>query len=384
MKHYFSTALSILVLLSFASCENRYRKNVAVNPAKTNLSTEASAEKQGVDIAKDAYQVSADEYDEFFASRYGLLYQKFSDTPFTGRIVTVENGPGGKFVIADESWRNGKKDGTSTRWFSNGVKMYERNYSDGKWNGTVTRWWPNGQKMYVRAYSKGMRHGEEATWRSDGTPIKTASNLTEIVPPAESNAAQNESVESDVNPAEVEEPNNNPAIESFPSELSAPSPIVESIPEEPAQPEALPTPVEALSSDLPEIIEPVALPEPVGLPTEVSPELPGLPSADFDTTDEPMPTPSDSDLALPATPESPVAPSDALPTELPGLPELEPQSDGNSELPVLPGLPVESTDPEIPPMSVEDGALPELPGLPPLPESGNGASDDLPPLPPLP
>jgi hypothetical protein len=120
------------------------------------------------------------------------------------------------------------------------------------------------------------------------------------------------------------------------------------------------------------------------LPTEVSPELPGLPSADFDTTDEPMPTPSDSDLALPATPESPVPSSDALPTELPGLPELEPQSEGNSELPVLPGLPVESTEPEFPPMSAEDGALPELPGLPPLPESGDGASDDLPPLPPLP
>ena len=50
--------------------------------------------------------------------------------------------------------------------------MYERNYSDGKWNGTVTRWWPNGQKMYVRAYSDGVRHGEEATWRSDGTLLK--------------------------------------------------------------------------------------------------------------------------------------------------------------------------------------------------------------------
>jgi hypothetical protein len=97
-----------------------------------------------------------------------------------------------------------------------------------------------------------------------------------------------------------------------------------------------------------------------------------------------MPTPSDSDLALPATPESPEPSSDALPTELPGLPELEPQSEGNSELPVLPGLPVESTEPEFPPMSAEDGALPELPGLPPLPESGDGASDDLPPLPPLP
>lgn len=383
MKHYFSTALSILVLLSFASCENRYRKNVAANSANTNLSTEAPAEKQEVDIAKDAYQVSADEYDEFFATRYGLLYQKFSDTPFTGQIVTVDNGVDGKFVIADESWRNGKKDGTSTRWFSNGVKMYERNYNDGKWNGTVTRWWPNGQKMYVRAYSEGVRHGEEATWRSDGTPIKTASSLSEIVPGAESNAAQNGSAEPDVDPVEVEEPNFNPTIDSFPSEPSAPSPIVESGPDEPVQPEALQAPVEAFSSDLPEMTEPVALPEPEGLPTEVSPELPGLPSADFEAADEPMPTPAESDLALPLIPESQEPLTEDAAPELPGLPELESQPEDNGELPALPGLPAEEST-ELPPMPAEDGALPPLPGLPPLPDSGEGATEDLPPLPPLP
>ena len=67
-----------------------------------------------------------------------------------------------------------EKDGLSSRWFSNGVKMYERNYKEGRWHGPVTRWWPNGQKMYVRAYTNGSRHGKEATWRSDGTPIKLA------------------------------------------------------------------------------------------------------------------------------------------------------------------------------------------------------------------
>jgi len=369
-------------LLSFASCENRYRKNVAANSANSNLSTEAPAEKQEVDIAKDAYQVSADEYDEFFATRYGLLYQKFSDTPFTGRIVTAENGSEGKYVVADESWRNGKKDGVSTRWFSNGVKMYERNYTDGKWNGTVTRWWPNGQKMYVRAYSEGVRHGEEATWRSDGTPIKTASSISEIVPSADSNAAQNESAESNVNPVEVDEPDINPTIDSFPSEPSVPSPVVESIPEEPAQPEALPTTDEAFSSDLPEMTEPVALPEPVGLPTEDSSELPGLPSADFETADEPMPTPAESDLALPVIAESQEPSTEVTAPELPGLPELESKPEGSGDLPELPGLPAESS--ELPPMPAEDGALPPLPGLPPLSDSEAGATDDLPPLPPLP
>ena len=81
MKHYLP-ALSILVSLLFASCENRYRKNVAANSnaANSSLSTESSASKQKLDLSKDAYQVSADEYEEFFTTRYGLLYQN-SPTP---------------------------------------------------------------------------------------------------------------------------------------------------------------------------------------------------------------------------------------------------------------------------------------------------------------
>ena len=115
----------------------------------------ASPDAQKKGLAKDAYQVTADEFDEFFTYRYGLLYQKFSDNPFTGRIVTIDKGDKGDFVSQDEAWVNGRKDGVSTRWFSNGVKMYERNYIEGKWHGTVTRWWPNGQKMYVHAYTQG-------------------------------------------------------------------------------------------------------------------------------------------------------------------------------------------------------------------------------------
>ena len=84
MKKFYSHALSVLLILLFVSCENRYRKNLS-NNSNSNLSTSASESKQQVDIAKDAYQVSSDEYDEFFTTRYGLLYQKFSDTPFSGQ-----------------------------------------------------------------------------------------------------------------------------------------------------------------------------------------------------------------------------------------------------------------------------------------------------------
>ena len=104
-------------------------------------------------------------------SRYGLLYLKSSNDPFSGRILTVDIGESGEYVSSDESWKEGRKHGKSSKWFSNGIKMYERNYREGRWHGSVTRWWPNGQKMYVRAYTNGVRHGSEASWRSDGSPL---------------------------------------------------------------------------------------------------------------------------------------------------------------------------------------------------------------------
>ena len=375
MNRYPLLAFISFLILFFASCENRYRKNVGANPAKSTTSQEASLSKQKVDVAKDAYQVSADEYDEFFTSRYGLLYQKFSDTPFTGQIITAENGPEGKFVVADESWRNGKKDGPSTRWFSNGVKMYERNYTDGKWNGTVTRWWPNGQKMYVRAYSEGVRHGEEATWRSDGTPIKKASSVSNVkeTPAAVENSADTNEFQPEVFPA-PEAVTENIDFTPSPAELPEIEPVVESIPEPsfsnplPPSPEVPEVPV------LPVEILPVAETA-VDMP---EPALPGLPGID-DSLPE-IPTTEET------APSFPTATTDQTPSpDLPLLPDLSTDLPNDSSedavLPTLPGLPVESSD-ELPPMPLGDDSLP---GLPPLPGIGNDdSSGELPPLPPLP
>ena len=174
MRTAFICPLIALLTLLFYSCENNYRNRGQPNtsqPSTSSLKKSASPEALKAGLGKDSYQVTAAEFDEFFIYRYGLLYQKFSDNPFSGRIVTIDKGDKGDFVSQDEAWVNGRKDGVSTRWFSNGIKMYERNYNEGKWHGTVTRWWPNGQKMYVRAYTQGKRSGKEATWRSDGTPI---------------------------------------------------------------------------------------------------------------------------------------------------------------------------------------------------------------------
>ena len=75
------------------------------NPTSQNSS-------QGmIGVSGDAYQVTIEEYGNYFESRYGLLYQKLNDMPFTGRILIIEKGDSGEFVASDESWTEGRKDG---------------------------------------------------------------------------------------------------------------------------------------------------------------------------------------------------------------------------------------------------------------------------------
>jgi hypothetical protein len=380
------------LFLFFASCQNSYRQDVPGGSTKQGI----------VGVSDDAYQVTSEEYGDFFESRYGLLYQKFNDRPFTGRILTIENGEGGDYVSADESWKEGKKDGISSRWFSNGVKMYERNYSEGRWHGTVTRWWPNGQKMYVRAYTNGTRHGKEATWRSDGSPIQLsekpfvsplnaksteaveiAPNPSGIIPPPESNNLPAPT------PIATDEPQISPSLND-PTESFPPLPSVETV----ETPDAFPVVSEAPSST-------ESFPALPAMPADNSPSIPTndgfppLPGTEPIPSDNLPAIPEDSDPGFPELPASDDSSSGSLPEfppvadglpSLPGVDSVEndlpafPDSPPTEEdLPPLPGLPDEGGNdfPPLPGLPDDSGSgLPPLPGLP-----GEDSSEGLPPLP---
>jgi hypothetical protein len=382
------------LFLFFASCQNSYRQDVPGGSTKQGI----------VGVSDDAYQVTSEEYGDFFESRYGLLYQKFNDRPFTGRILTIENGEGGDYVSADESWKEGKKDGISSRWFSNGVKMYERNYSEGRWHGTVTRWWPNGQKMYVRAYTNGTRHGKEATWRSDGSPIQLsekpfvsplnaksteaveiAPNPSGIIPPPESNNLPAPT------PIATDEPQISPSLND-PTESFPPLPSVETV----ETPDAFPVVSEAPSST-------ESFPALPAMPADNSPSIPTndgfppLPGTEPIPSDNLPTIPEGGDPGFPELPASDNSPSDSLPdfppvedgfpslpgvdsvgNDLPAFPDSPPAQedlpplpglpdDGGSGLPPLPGLPGEDTSGGLPPLpgsDSSDGVLPPLPAFP--------------------
>ena len=379
MKSTLHALLSFIFLGLTFSCDNQYRRN------ETAISNGAQSSDISslVGLAKDAYQVTEDEYDNYFVSRYGLLHQKYSDSPFTGRIVTISTAATGNYVASEESWRQGKKDGISTRWFSNGTKMYERNYSDGKWNGTVTRWWPNGQKMYVRAYSNGLKHGREATWRSDGTPIdlsasKSQLNAIEKAPDQSTPKASSDALPMIAFP----EPSSPIVPEPASPVFTAPTP--ESISDVPS----IATEAESSLPDLPGFTSdplPVSTEPPVFEPAEPSPATEPL-TTDATPVFEPLNTTPASEETMPALPES----GESLPslpgfesTESPDLPALPVSDVGTEAMPPLPAFTGEPTLdsgglPSLP-GSTDDGAgLPPLPGMPELPTDD---SADLPPLP---
>jgi len=360
---------ALLVLFLFASCENRYRRAIA--PAHNSSVDSKYSGKTG----DDAYQVSQSEYDDNFVSRYGLLYLKSSNDPFSGRILTVDIGESGEFVSSDETWKEGRKHGKSSKWFSNGIKMYERNYREGRWHGSVTRWWPNGQKMYVRAYSNGVRHGNEATWRSDGTPLSLPADGS--VPHMDDDLSAPGESEDSLPDVELPQPTEDSGFDFAPTE----EPEEESLPD--------------LSSPASETEEERG--------DDVFSDLPSFPPMeDEDTLDssaDKLPELPTSEESLPNFPDEPVE----LPTDSPSLPDLP--GDDTEGLPALPGLdegpntvdssPLlpgeESDDIGLPPLpGGNDGGLPPLPGmedeggLPPLPSGDGGGFGDLPPLPPLP
>ena len=316
-----------------------------------------SIQSVAIPASQDAVQIKADEYDTFFERRYGLLFRTFADEPFSGRIVTIENENGRDFVATDETYKTGKRDGFSARWFPEGQKMYERHYHEGKWHGLVTRWWPNGQKMYVRAYTNGQRHGKDVTWRSDGTQIDLSIPIT---------------------PA--------PVRTGYPSaELGITTDT--SIPEGRTTLSEAETTIDSVPS-FPRIEPSSVTPVTSGTGSDASPSLPANATG--------------LDTSLSATagfPELPPVPTeDLLPlTETPIFPPLD-NATSTGDLDPLPGTPLDDTNPAIPsdaftpdttfpsPPPIPSGEIPLAPpsldlGLPPAPPPPlDNSLPDFPPL----
>lgn len=373
---------------SLTCCTNTYEHTSRMSPSQSVT----------IPASQDAVQIKADEYDTFFERRYGLLFKTFANEPFSGRIVTIENENGRDFVATDETYKAGKRDGLSARWFPEGQKMYERHYHEGKWHGLVTRWWPNGQKMYVRAYTNGQRHGQDVTWRSDGiqidlsipitpAPVRTSSPSTELgittdtsIPGGQTTLPEVETTIDPVpsfppiEPSSVTPVTSGTASDTLPGLPANPAGLDTSLPATAGFPELSPVPT---SDSLPLTGTPIFPPLDNATSTGGLEPLPGTP---LDVTDPAIP--SDTLTPDPIFPPPPPIPSSESPLTPPPL---------DSGLPPAPPLlpPLDNSLPDFPPL--DSGSVPEsvdpLPGAPldsPAPAEPPAALDFPPPAPPAP
>jgi antitoxin component YwqK of YwqJK toxin-antitoxin module len=103
--------------------------------------------------------------------RRGLIYQRGDDEPFTGYVV----GSGREDYRSQtcrykKEYKNGKLDGKSRFWYSNGQLESIEPYENGQLNGDVIRYYDNGQMKARIPMRDGMRGGGggELFWDKHG------------------------------------------------------------------------------------------------------------------------------------------------------------------------------------------------------------------------
>ena len=70
-------------------------------------------------------------------------------------------------------FKNGKPDGPSVRWHSNGVKESEGAFLGGRKHGPWRYWYDNGRMRDEVIYDMGLRHGTYKRWAPDGQASRT-------------------------------------------------------------------------------------------------------------------------------------------------------------------------------------------------------------------
>ena len=82
--------------------------------------------------------------------RDGLMYQKFSEIPFTGKVTGEQKG----------AFKNGKRDGEWFWYYSTGQLMQKRNWKNEKKEGEWVLYYDDGQLRQKGNYENGMSEGE--------------------------------------------------------------------------------------------------------------------------------------------------------------------------------------------------------------------------------
>jgi len=97
--------------------------------------------------------------------RNGVAYQVNQESPFSGDFEQKYDN--GQYAIKI-TYKNGKENGTATKWYYNGQKESEGNYENGQANGLFTKWFPNGQKSEQLSFKNDKQDGNDIHWYFNG------------------------------------------------------------------------------------------------------------------------------------------------------------------------------------------------------------------------
>ena len=87
-----------------------------------------------------------------------LYYKKFTDVPFTGKVMGSERG----------SFKKGKREGPWVSYHDNGQLYWKRTYKNGEFEGRWVRYFPNGQLKEKGDYKNGRGEGSWVYYNENG------------------------------------------------------------------------------------------------------------------------------------------------------------------------------------------------------------------------
>ena len=91
--------------------------------------------------------------------RNGLIYKKFSEVPYTGKVNGTSQG----------AYENGKPEGTWISYYNNGQIASKGTYKNGKLEGPHVIYYSNGKLSEKGTYKNGKKEGPSVGFHLDGT-----------------------------------------------------------------------------------------------------------------------------------------------------------------------------------------------------------------------
>ena len=94
--------------------------------------------------------------------REGLIYKKYTDVPFSGKVTGIQQG----------KIEKGKMEGPWVSYYYNGQLSYKGTWKNGKREGPWVRYYDDGQLYQKGNYKNGKKEGPWVGYSTDGSVWK--------------------------------------------------------------------------------------------------------------------------------------------------------------------------------------------------------------------